>query len=854
MRRQATLRFDRINSTSSTLESLEPRMHLADISGSYAWKQVPTGGGGFVTGMVIHPTAADVMYVRTDVGGAYKWNAATQTWRQLVTDASMPDEVRGGKYGVESIALDRLNPSVLYLTAAPSGGSADGALYKSTNGGQTFIRTGLSSTIDPNGDFRTLGERVAVDPNNSNVVYAGTATGGLKVSTNGGTSFAQAGGPLATDHVITVAFEPSGGTLNGKTRVIYAVTKSGATSKIYRTSDAGATWSQINNGVGPSGDFRDLDIGSNGTLWVTQSGGTWRYANAAWSQAHARSANSVVVSPQDPNAVYITEAGNNGRTFRTTNGGASWTTINMTRSSPEIPWLTWTGESYMSVGEIVADPHVAGRFWFAQGIGVWQVNNWGTGTSNTWVSKARGIEEMVAHDAVVSGDGKLITALWDRSGFRHESLEQYPGTHLPGKTTFSSGWDLAVSPQNPNFITLISEDYRDGNPHFSGYSSDGGKTWTTFASITNGTHPADLHYGNMAISATDTNRLVWLPGNKKVPYYSPDRGATWYPTTGAPVNVLDAYHRYAQLLVADPLQGNVFYLWDGRYASKDVYKSTDYGQSWTKVCDNGPGGSDSFVRGQLEAVPGRSGHLWAATTGNGLSRSTDGGVTWSTIAGFSLALEISFGKAAAGSTDPAAYVMGTYNGDYGLWRSTNMGATWDKIGTYPLGIFDNIKTIVADPYVFGRLYVGFAGNSFAYGDPVAAPVQTGTVEFDGLWTTATAGTYTESGLAIDTGGRPVKQSTVDGDRRLSTAKWNTRLTLRRAAGGTFDLDSLQVIPTNSDPADVVITGWRSDGSTLTHTVVPGSSILRTLNWTGLTEVTIFSTRHYSIDKISFSFA
>jgi hypothetical protein len=492
------------------------------------------------------------------------------------------------------------------------------------------------------------------------------------------------------------------------------------------------------------------------------------------------------------------------------------------------------------------DGLVANRFWFAQGIGVWQVNNWSTGTSNTWVSKTRGIEEMVANDAIVTGDGKLLTAMWDRSGFRNESLSQYPSTHLPGLTQFSSGWDVSASAQNPNFVTLISEDYRDRDPHFSGYSTDGGKTWTRFASITNGTHTTDLHYGNIAISATDTNRLVWLPGNKKVPYYSPDRGATWLPTTGLPANMIDAHHRYVQLLVADPIQGNVFYLWDGRYGSKDIYKSTDYGQNWTKVADNGPGGSDAFVRGQLEAAPGRSGELWTAITGNGLARSVDAGVTWGNISGFSLANEVTFGKAAPGSTDPAVYVLGTYNGNYGIWRSTDLGTSWDKIGTYPADIFDNIKTMTADPYVLGRLYVGFAGNSFVYGEPV---VTTTTVQFDGLSTTAAAAPYAESGFTFNPGTKPIRQVSVNGNNRLATGKWSTTVTLTRSNAGSFALESLLLFNSNSDVADIVVTGTRTNGSTLSHTFAPGSANFRLLNWTDLSQVRIFSTRHFQIDEV-----
>src|ERR1039458_5516116 len=47
---------------------------------SYVWRNVTMGGGGFVTGIIFHPTAKNLMYARTDVGGAYRWEDAAQKW------------------------------------------------------------------------------------------------------------------------------------------------------------------------------------------------------------------------------------------------------------------------------------------------------------------------------------------------------------------------------------------------------------------------------------------------------------------------------------------------------------------------------------------------------------------------------------------------------------------------------------------------------------------------------------------------------------------------------------------------------------------------------------------------------
>ena len=78
----------------------------------YEWKNVPIVGGGFVDGIVFHPEAPGVRYCRTDMGGAYRWDAASGRWTPLLDWISLDES---NLQGVESIAIDPQNPQNVYI-------------------------------------------------------------------------------------------------------------------------------------------------------------------------------------------------------------------------------------------------------------------------------------------------------------------------------------------------------------------------------------------------------------------------------------------------------------------------------------------------------------------------------------------------------------------------------------------------------------------------------------------------------------------------------------------------------------------------------------------------------------------
>ena len=126
--------------------------------------------------------------------------------------------------GVESVAVDPRDPKVVYLafSGARAGSlakqypSIPGSIYKSTDGGVTFTGSDLAIDMEPNGRWRTYGERLQVDPLNSRVLFYGSVKQGVFRSADGGKSWkpvAGGGAPAANDNVLAIHHATAAGTV-----------------------------------------------------------------------------------------------------------------------------------------------------------------------------------------------------------------------------------------------------------------------------------------------------------------------------------------------------------------------------------------------------------------------------------------------------------------------------------------------------------------------------------------------------------------------------------------------------------------------------------------------------------------
>lgn len=144
---------------------------------NYTWGNVRFDGGGFVSAVIFHPKEKNVLYARTDVGGIYRFDFSSSRWIPLMDWISENDK---GLYGTEAFALDPTDPKRIYVLAG-TGYFSDGrtAILRSENYGEKWDTSYVEMLAHGNGMGRQTGEKLAVDPNQPNILFCGSRTKGL---------------------------------------------------------------------------------------------------------------------------------------------------------------------------------------------------------------------------------------------------------------------------------------------------------------------------------------------------------------------------------------------------------------------------------------------------------------------------------------------------------------------------------------------------------------------------------------------------------------------------------------------------------------------------------------------------
>ncbi|MDQ0493281.1 hypothetical protein QOZ95_001439 [Paenibacillus brasilensis] len=226
-------------------------------SDDYTWKSVVTGGGGgFVPGIIFNEKEKNLINARTDIGGAYRWDAANESWIPLTDSVGWED---WNKNGVDALATDPVDPNRVYIATGTYTNSWDkqnGQIMRSTDRGNTWQTTKLPFKVGGNMPGRSMGERLVIDPNKNNILFFGARSGnGLwkssdygatwsKVSSfpNPGTYVQDPSNEYTSDIVglAWITFDKKTGSDSKATQTIYAGVADKKQS-VYRSADGGTT-------------------------------------------------------------------------------------------------------------------------------------------------------------------------------------------------------------------------------------------------------------------------------------------------------------------------------------------------------------------------------------------------------------------------------------------------------------------------------------------------------------------------------------------------------------------------------------------------------------------------------------
>ena len=719
--------------------------------GTYLWRPVAVGAGGFITGYSADATGR-TRVARADVYGAYRWLDAEQRWAQLVNTAAMPANTHAQiamSEGAYEIVVAPSDARRIYL-------AIKNTVFRSNDGGASFVDTKPSADRPMNlpiDEFTHFGPYLAVAPTNPELVFLGTPQDGLWRSEDGGARWTlvpsvppsldlRAAEGIQAPGVI-VMFQPG----QAQARV-WAIS---AGHGIFVSDDAGRHFRPLptNAMAGPK-TIRQGAFADDGTFFGvdSESQSAWRYRGSTWTsltssgQLPPSRFAAVTVQPHTSHVWVFTEG---GKPYRSHDGGDSWVGVlhraHISEGDP--PYLRANDGSYWAMSRAVFDPVDPRRMWVAAGTGVYYADVDAEAPQIDWKSQLRGIEELVANDVVKPPGRAPLLAGWDFGIHVKNDLDTYSTSFGPKNRVLISAQQLAWTPANPDFIVTNASDARtfccseDGDSVLAGYSLDAGRSWTKFPTLphppgTKVDDPWRMAFGTIAVAANDIDNIVWMPTFHRAPFYTKDRGRSWQrvvfageklPFTGSH----PALHYHRKTLAADRVLPGVFYLMHAGEGDngqlKGLWRTGDGGTQWTKVFQ-GDIAPFSESSSKLRAVPGHAGHLFFTSGVLGpadtrLRRSTDGGAHWAAVDAVDQVDDIAFGKPRSGASYPTLFISARVAGVFGIWRSIDAAKSWARVAGFPLGSLDQITVIEGDPDVFGRVYLGFKGSGWAYGQPAA---------------------------------------------------------------------------------------------------------------------------------------
>jgi photosystem II stability/assembly factor-like uncharacterized protein len=540
--------------------------------------------------LAVDPTNPDVAYAGTQLGAIFKTTNGGASWSRIGT--GLPSTTT-----VEEIAIDRNNPSTLYAAVSVIFLDAKGGVFKSTNAGATWtaVNTGI---------FAARIDSVAIDPANSNTIWAGChyrceSDIRLYKSTNAGASWT---GPFISQEPVAFIYDVA----VGANSTVFVLVDLGS---VYRSTNGGTSWTRATGLPGFSSGNLLVAEGSN--VYWGGSQGVYRSTNGGTSFA----AVTGLASGARGTAFGITDAavlaGTDGDgVYRSVNGGAAFALAN----SGLRP----------SVRALAADPRDARIVW----AGTFASHLFRSGDNGaSWTRFKSGLTPQVDAIAV---DPRTSSTVYAGTGGGNSLYKTTNGGTTWTAPAFLAGGvgALAIDPSAPD--TLYGERRDFGLMK----STNAGVTWTTINNgldFSIGSTPRILDIEVDPANTANVYAVISAGGIAK----SSNRGADW--TKVATQTAFDLAIDAAGAVYAATASG--------------ILKSTSGGASWQTVHG---GGARSIA-----VDPVNANNVYAGT-GSGVLRSVDGGAIWSAFSDVPMRTVHALAVDKAGNTIYAGTAAGVY--------------------------------------------------------------------------------------------------------------------------------------------------------------------------------------------------
>jgi photosystem II stability/assembly factor-like uncharacterized protein len=662
---------------------LAPALRAQEISenlfSALKWRMIGPFRAGKVNAVAGIPGNSGVYYFGADGGGVWKTTDGGNVWKPIF------DGQPAGSIG--ALALAPSNPNIIYVGTGVNGVYSDIAygngMYKSTDGGETWKHLGLDDT-------RHIA-RILIDPRNPDVVLVaalGHSFGpnedrGVFRSVDGGKTWKKV---LYKDNVTGAAdlcFEP------GNPRVVYATlwqgirkpgqkgTSFGPGSGLYKSVDAGVTWTQISGHGLPAGEWGRSGVAvaagmrgrrvylvleakekAGGLYRSDDAGGTWQRAIEDRRIAGNWYFGEIFADPNNPDVVYVPmtslyrsiDGGHNFAAIKGAPGGDDYHTVWIDPTNSQrimvgvdqgavvsvnggATWSTWynqpTGEFYRVATDHRFPYWVYGPQQDSGTAGIASRGNNGQITEREWYPVGPGesgytIPDPLDPDVVYNaGPGGSVVRLSKTTG----QVRDISPASVSFGSKYHFNWTIPMvfSPQDPHVLYLGTQ--------FLLKTTNAGTSWQSISpDLTRTTldpkNPKQTPGTILTIAPSPVDDgLIWVgtdDGNIQV---TKDGGATWKNVTPPNLSVWSTI----SMLEASHFNAGTAYAAVNRNGLDDlhphIFRTRDFGQTWQETVS---GIRDIDYARTVREDPVRKGLLYAGTE-EGVYVSFDDGDHWRSL-------------------------------------------------------------------------------------------------------------------------------------------------------------------------------------------------------------------------------